>query len=208
MWRFYIPTWRMRPTLVRFDPNLCLLFMFLIYLQISDVLEAMCAKVEESYYSWSIANLEQGSRQAQQQAEAQRLHWSKLSTELKSVTHAASSQVQTAQASTNAAESDLDNACRQVKQLEEHEAWLDARNKTSKHDSRDLTSLPKLVLRSLVTYLGKPDLARAIQSCHRWQVTLERGYLWKALAVRSVFACVVFCLLSWFVIAFCWFSFA
>jgi len=64
---------------------------------------------------------------------------------------------------------------------EEDQAQLRAKRSQKK----DITLLPTLLLRRVVSYLDPCELVTALLACHRWHETLNNGILWKGLAVAQ-----------------------
>jgi len=58
--------------------------------------------------------------------------------------------------------------------------------KSQQHSKRDISGLPRVVLKRIVMFLKPKEFVTCFRVCKRWRQTLDVGYLWKTVFAQSV----------------------
>lgn len=123
--------------------------------QVADAMGS--ADVETSSWDASIAALKQHCTEVNAHWQAQRLTWERVGAKLTAESESARTTLGDCATQQQRAGRAGDHT-----QMEEHEAWLAERTRNRSHQ-RDVSMLPKLVVRNLASFLDQRDLTTLVR---------------------------------------------
>eukprot|EP00823_Brevimastigomonas_motovehiculus_P004316 TRINITY_DN2827_c0_g1_i1.p1 TRINITY_DN2827_c0_g1~~TRINITY_DN2827_c0_g1_i1.p1 ORF type:complete len:424 (-),score=92.67 TRINITY_DN2827_c0_g1_i1:241-1512(-) len=156
-----------------------------ILFQVTETLEALLQNVTDDFHSKQISDLTSTSKTLELETKDHREKWLSDAKALENEMVPLQKEIEQIKLHNLTLQKQLDAVAVDVRSLVDNETNHLLRQKADLK-SKDLSSMDKRVIWTVVSFLERRDLCAVIQTCRRWHDAFDRGYCWQILCVRLV----------------------